>query len=110
MGTLDDEIARHLKEATESGELRSAESYGKPMDEDAGWHATPEALRMPFKILKNSGFHPPEIAMFHERADLVAAVRACEDSAERKRLQQKLAEVEQKIALRLEALRVHGSL
>ena len=46
MGTFDDEIARHLKEALESGELRAAESYGKPMVEDAGWHATPETLRM----------------------------------------------------------------
>lgn len=110
MGTLDEEIARHLKEAAESGELRAAESYGKPMVEDAGWHATPEALRMPFKILKNSGFYPPEIAMFHERAALVAAVRECADLSERKRLEQKLSELDLKIALRLEALRIHGSL
>ena len=110
MGTFDDEIARHLQEALESGELRAAESYGKPMDEDAGWHDTPDALRMPFKILKNSGFHPPEIAMFHERADLVAAVRACADPIERTKLQQKLSELEQKIALRLEALRIYGNL
>ena len=81
-----------------------------------GWAATfprvetPEALRMPFKILKNSGFYPPEIAMFHERAALVAAVRACADPEEHKRLQQKLSELEQKLALRLEALRVHGNL
>jgi len=109
MGTFDDEIARHLKEALESGELRAAESYGKPMVEDAGWHATPEALRMPFKILKNSGFHPPEIAMFQERAALVAGVRACAVPAELKCLQQKLSELEQKIALRLEALRIHGN-
>ena len=110
MRTFDEEIARHLKEAAESGELRAADSYGKPMVEDAGWHATPEALRMPFKILKNSGFYPPEIAMFHERAALVAAVGACVDAAERTRLQQKLSELELKIALRLEALRIHGSL
>jgi len=110
MGTLDDEIARHLKEAALSGELRAAESYGKPMEEDAGWHATPETLRMPFKILKNSGFYPPEIAMFHQRADLIAAVRACADGAERRKLQRQLSELEQKIALRLEALRIRGTL
>jgi len=110
VGTFDDEIARHLKEALESGELGAAKSFGKPMEEDAGWYETPEALRMPFKILKNSGFYPPEIAMFHERAALVAAVRACADPEEHKRLQQKLSELEQKLALRLEALRVHGNL
>jgi len=36
MRTLDEEIARHLKEAAESGELRQAKSYGKPLPEDPG--------------------------------------------------------------------------
>ena len=65
---------------------------------------------MPFKILKNSGFHPPEIEMFHERARLVAAIRDCDNDDTRKALQKQLSELEQKIALRLEALRIHGSL
>jgi hypothetical protein len=30
MRTLDEEIARHLKEAAESGELSKAKGYGKP--------------------------------------------------------------------------------
>jgi hypothetical protein len=110
MRSLEEEIARHLQEMAESGELSRVEGYGKPIPEDAGWNATPEALRMPFKILKNSGFAPPEIEMFHERARLVAAIRDCSDDADRKPLQKKLSELEQKIALRLEALRIHGSL
>jgi hypothetical protein len=110
MRSIDEEIARYLQEMAESGELSRIEGYGKPIPEDAGWSATPEALRMPFKILKNSGFAPPEIEMFHERARLVAAVRECNDEHVRKALQQKLSEHEQKIALRLEALRIHGSL
>src|SRR5438045_7731748 len=64
--SIDEEIARHLQEMAESGELSRIDGFGKPMAEDSGWNATPEALRMPFKILKNSGFHPPEIEMFHE--------------------------------------------
>ena len=110
MRSLDEEIARHLQEMADAGELKLAESYGKPMQEDAGWNATPEALRMPFKILKNAGVAPPEIEMFHERARLVAAIRDCADDAQRKALQKQLSELEQKIALRLEALRAHGSL
>ena len=90
--------------------MSQVQGYGKPMTEDAGWNATPEALRMPFKILKNAGVLPPEIEMFHERAKLTAAVRDCNDEATRRTLQQKLSELEQKIALRLEALRMHGSL
>ena len=110
MRSIDEEIARHLQEMAESGELSRIEGYGKPMAEDSGWNATPEALRMPFKILKNSGFHPPEIEMFHGRARLVATIRECDDDDTRKALQKQLSELEQKIALRLEALRIHGSL
>ena len=110
MRTLDEEIARHLKEAAESGELRQAKSYGKPLPEDPGWESTPEALRMPMKILKDAGVVPAEIEWFHERARLKALIEAASDQAERRQLQLKLIELEQKIALRLEALRVNSTL
>lgn len=105
MSTQDEDIARHLREALASGELRQAKGFGKPLPEDTGWEATPPALRMPFRILKNAGVPPPEIALFHERARLAAAVRDCRDAAARKVLEQQLSELEQKLALRLEALR-----
>lgn len=110
MPTQDEEIARHLREALASGELAGTEGFGKPLPEDAGWDATPEPLRMPFKILKNAGFVPPELELFHARAALAASIRECNDAAEQKALRQQLSELEQKIALRLEALRVNGSL
>jgi len=110
MRTLDEEIARHLKEGAESGELRQAKSYGKPLPEDPGWESTPEALRMPMKILKDAGVVPAEIEWFHERARLKASIEAASDRAERRQLQLKLIELEQKIALRLEALRVNSTL
>ncbi|WP_349741262.1 DnaJ family domain-containing protein [Roseateles cavernae] len=108
--TLDEEIARKLREAAASGELAAAEGYGRPFDEDEGWHATPEALRMPFKILKNAGYAPPEVELFHERARLRAAVELATDADERQRLQQALSALEQSLALRLESLRVNASL
>ena len=107
---MDDEIGRKLQEAMVSGELASARNYGKPLEEDEGWAATPEALRMPFKILKGAGYAPPELVLFHERARLRAAVEAQTDAAERQRLQQTLSELEQALALRLESLRVNASL
>ena len=110
MPTQDEEIARHLREAMASGELAGTEGFGKPLPEDAGWDATPEALRLPFKILKNAGFVPPEVELFHERAALQEALCACAGDAERTAIRQRLADLEQKIALRLEALRIHGSL
>ena len=108
MRTLDEEIAHRLKEAADSGELAAAKGYGKPLAPDAGWDGTPEALRMPMKILKDAGVAPPEIAMFHERARLKALIGATADTGERERLHRELLELEQKLALRLEALRIHG--
>jgi hypothetical protein len=110
MPTLDEEIAARLAEAASSGELQSAESYGKPLRDPDGWDATPDALRLPFKILKDSGFVPPEVELFHQRARLRSAVAAALSADERDSLQRELAELEQKLALRLESLRVNAAL
>ena len=110
MPTQDEEIARHLREALASGELAGAEGFGKPLPEDAGWDATPESLRLPFKILKNAGFVPAEVELFHERAALSASLESCQSEAERVELRRKLSDLQQKIALRLEALRISGTL
>ena len=64
----DERIAEHLEQARASGELQSAESYGKPLVEMAGYAQTPGEFRLPFKILKNAELPPPEFALFHQRA------------------------------------------
>lgn len=107
---IEDEIARKLKEAAETGELQGAEGYGQPMIEDIGWESTPAEFRMPFKILKNAGVVPPEIELFHERAALRAKLDAAAGDADRAAIRQSLSDLEQRIALRLEALRSSGSL
>ena len=110
MPTQDEEIARHLREALASGELAGTKGFGKPFVEDAGWEATPDSLRMPFKILKNAGFVPPEIELFHERAALSASLEECTSEPERTELRRRLSDLQQKITLRLDALRISGSL
>jgi len=110
MRTFDEEIARHLQEAAASGELGSAKGYGQPLAADPGWEATPAALRMPMKILKDAGVVPHEIAMFHERARLRTALAAAADAGERRNLQRQLGELEQILAFRLESLRVNSEL
>ena len=104
MPTFDDEIARRIQEALDSGELSQAKGFGKPAVDDPGWDATPAALRMPMKILKDAGAAPPEIALFHERARLRAILASIEDAAEREKLKRQLSELEQTIAVRLEVL------
>ena len=108
--TQDELIAQHLAESLRSGELQSAESFGKPLAEAEGWLETPVEFRLPFKILKNAGIPPPEVDLFHRQAALREAVQAAATESEREALQRELAALEQALALRLEALRVKGSL
>ncbi len=110
MHTFDQEIARKLKEAAESGELARAKGYGKPPATDAGWDTTPDALRMPMKILKDAGAVPPEVGMFHERALLRQLLTAENDPGRRQALQAKLNALEQDISIRLEILREYSRL
>jgi hypothetical protein len=108
--SMDERIAEHLEQARRSGELARAESYGKPLADMQGWQETPAEFRMPFKILRNADACPPEIELFHRRAALRQQIEACSDDTERVLLMQKLSELEQFISLRLEHLRVSGSI
>ena len=108
MTTIDEEIARRIQEALDSGELSQAKGYGKPLPEDTGWDATPATLRMSMKILKDAGATPPEVALFHERARLRASILATAEPGERQRLQQQLTQLEQLISLRLELLQINS--
>jgi len=108
--TQDEVIADHLAQALRSGELASAPSYGKPMPEAEGWHETPLEFRLPFKILKNAGVVPPEVELFHQRAALQQELACCSGERERVALRQRLSELEQAIALRLEGMRSSGKL
>jgi hypothetical protein len=110
MRTFDEEIARHLQEAADAGELRQAKGYGQPSPDDRGWDDTPAALRMPMKILKDAGAAPPEVALFHERARLRSAVATATDPDERIRLQRQLQLLEAQLSLRLEAMRIHSNI
>src|SRR5262249_4951314 len=108
--TQDELIAVHIAEALRSGELQSAPSLGKPMPQAEGWDETPAEFRLPFKILKNAGVMPPEIELFHRRAALRRDLEQVSSELEREILQQRLSELEQFIALRLESMRVRGIL
>jgi hypothetical protein len=106
MGTFDEEIARRIQEAADSGELGQAKGYGKPLPDDPGWDSTPAELRMAMKILKDAGAAPPEVALFHDRARLRSSINTTADPGERQKLERQLAEIELQIALRLEMAQV----
>ncbi|HEY9105095.1 MAG TPA: DnaJ family domain-containing protein [Roseateles sp.] len=106
----DDAIAEHLAASMRSGELQSAESFGKPLADAEGWAQTPLEFRLPFKILKNAGVPPPELELFKTRAMLREQLEAATDEGSRATSRQKLSELEQLIALRLESMRASGKI
>lgn len=106
----DDVIAQHLAASMAAGELQSAAAFGKPLTAAEGWDETPLEFRLPFKILKNADCPPPEVQAFQRRAELREALERCTDSTERAALQRQLADLEQALALRLEAMRASGSI
>jgi len=101
---FDEHIGERLRESEQSGELRSAPSYGKPLAFGDGYDQTPAELRMAMKILKDAGVVPPEVEAMREAAELEARLAACDDVLQRRALQQLLSQKRQAIALRLEAL------
>lgn len=106
----EDHIGRALEESQRTGELQAAPSYGKPLDFGDGYDDTPAELRMPMKVLKDAGVVPHEVAMMREAAALQAQIDDCDAAAAPPILRQQLAELQQNIALRLERLRINGSL
>ena len=107
---LEDHIGRSLAESESSGELRAAPSYGKPLNFGDGYDETPAELRMPFKMLKDSGFVPPEVELMREIEALRKALAGAPDDATATAGRQALADKRQQLALRMEKLRMTGFL
>jgi hypothetical protein len=106
----EDHIGQMLRESEASGELRRAPSYGKPLAAAAGYRETPDELRMGMKILKDAGVVPPEVELMQRIAALQAEADACADEAAARALRQRVSELRQALALRLEGLRRSGTL
>ncbi|MCB2180991.1 MAG: DUF1992 domain-containing protein [Desulfobulbaceae bacterium] len=52
---------RKISQAIEDGSLRFDKWKDKPLPEDDNDHLVPDDLKIAYKMLKNSGFLPPEI-------------------------------------------------
>ena len=106
---LDDHIGEALRESERSGELESAPSYGKPLSFGDGYDETPDELKMPYKILKDAGFVPPEVEVMREITRLQEALQGAPDDESARAQRQRIAELRQQLALRLEKLRISGT-
>ena len=112
MQTHDEHIAQSLRDSQRSGELQSAPSWGKPLALADGFDETPLELRMPFKVLKDAGYVPREVALMHELAALRSqlALIGGEPTPAAAALRQRIVELNADLSLRLERLRSTGSL
>lgn len=110
---LEDHIGRAIAQSEQSGELRSARGYGKPLDLGDGYDETPVELRMGFKMLKDAGVVPAEVELMRDIEALrqrLARIDEGTDAAPAQPLRQRLSEMQQQLALRLERLRISGTL
>lgn len=95
--TSDDIAGKWVRDAEETGELKSSKNFGKPLDLEDGFAQTPEELKIAFKVLKNSGFVPGEVGLFKELEGLRGKLAEETDGEERKALQKQIADKQLKI-------------
>lgn len=106
---LEDDIGRKIAESEARGELRHARSWGRPLDLGDGFEETPAELRMGMKILKDAGVVPAEVELMREIEALRQSLEGAGDDATARAGRQRLSEMQQQLALRLEKLRSSGS-
>ena len=90
---LDFLAEQKIAAAIEAGEFRDLPGQGKPLDLDDD-ALVPEDLRIAWRILKNAGFVPPELAERREAVELGALLATIDDEGERRRAAARLALLE----------------
>ena len=73
MNSFDLLAERKIEEALAKGDLAGLPGEGQPLDLDDD-PLIPEDVRMAYRILKNSGFVPPEVEQIREIAELERTV------------------------------------
>lgn len=80
---------QRISQAIEEGTLRTDGWQGRPLPLDTD-PFVPEELKMAYKILKNSGYLPPEVEMRKEVQRLEELIAATEDVHQRLKQMKKL--------------------
>ena len=85
MQNFDAIAERRIREAQERGEFDNLPGSGAPLalDDDP---LVPEDLRVAYRLLKNAGFIPPELAAHREIRDLEQLLHAADTGGERRAL------------------------
>lgn len=105
MAGVDDIIKQWVEKVEKTGELKHIEGFGKPFKFNDGYLETPDDLRMAYKILKDAGYVPAEVEMLNKLAALRDELSSTQDTEQQRVLRTKIAEMQQKVAMMLGALR-----
>jgi len=90
---------KRIEEAQAKGEFDDLPGCGRPLKLEDMSHV-PEELHMAYKILRNAGCLPPELAERKEINRLVDLLERCKDERERVRQMQKLRFMVQRARMR----------
>jgi len=90
MDIVDKIAERRIVDALERGELDNLPGHGKPLQLDDDSMVPPE-LRAAYRILKNAGFVPPQIAIRKDITSLQGLIMQSEDEAEVRRAARRLS-------------------
>jgi hypothetical protein len=69
MSIIDRLAERHILEAQERGDFDHLEGLGAPLELEEENPYLPEELRSAYRLMKNSGFIPPEVTLRAEIAE-----------------------------------------
>ncbi len=90
MDIVDKIAEQRITEALERGDLDNLPGSGKPiqLDDDS---MVPAELRAAYRILKNAGFVPPQVALRKDIASLQGLIMQTEDEAQARRAARRLS-------------------
>ncbi|MEW5562591.1 DUF1992 domain-containing protein [Enterobacter asburiae] len=97
MWLLDQWAERHIQEAQSRGEFDLLPGRGEPLFLDDDSHVPPE-LRAGYRLLKNAGCLPPELAQHKEAVELIGLLKGIrEDDPGVPEIQRRLTLLELKL-------------
>lgn len=89
MSLLDDLAERHIRDAIDRGEFDNLPGHGRPLKLDDDSMVPPE-LRAAYRLLKNSGYLPPELELSREIRSVEDLLRVSTSGDERSRARRRL--------------------
>ena len=89
MLVLDVIVEKRIREAQERGEFDDLPGAGAPLEPEDN-ALVPEELRAAYRLLKNSGFLPPELEIYREIRDAEQLLQRVADDDERARIMSRI--------------------